>query len=52
MGASESRDESLQIYIALDKPFYYAGDHVQGVIHVNCLAERLYRFLAFLLKGR
>ena len=35
MGASESRDESLQIYITLDKPFYYAGDHVQGVIRAE-----------------
>jgi hypothetical protein len=49
MESSESKDELLQIHVTTDKLFYYAGDLVRGIIHVNCLADHLYRFLAFLL---
>ena len=44
-------DPRLKIRITIDKAFYYAGDLVQGVIHVNCLAHCPYRFLEFLLQG-
>lgn len=53
MGASSlNADENLRIYLSLTKPSYYAGEYVQGTIHINCLENRPHQNLLIKIEGK
>lgn len=51
MGSSQNKDPTLNIYITLGKRFYYAGETVEGVVHIDCKANRPYTQLFLRLHG-
>jgi hypothetical protein len=51
MGFSLSKDKHLTLYITLNKSIYYAGEMVEGAVHINCSADRPYRFLNLIIEG-
>ena len=40
MGSSLNSDKDIQIYLTLNNSMFYAGEHVEGVVHINCLTNR------------
>lgn len=51
MGSSFVKDEKLDIYMEVHKPFYYPGEIVEGCIYINAKATRNYRNLIVRLTG-
>lgn len=51
MGSSQNKDPLLFIYITLNKRFYYAGETVEGAVHVDCKANRPYTQLCLRIHG-
>lgn len=51
MGSSQNKDPTLNIYVTLSKRYYYAGETVEGVVHVDCKANRPYNQLMLRLHG-
>jgi hypothetical protein len=51
MGSSQNKDPTLVIYITLSKRMYYAGETVEGIVHVDCKANRPYNQLYIRLHG-
>lgn len=52
MGSTESIDERVDIYLELSKPFYYAGEWIDGTVHINCKQVTQYGGLNLRLEGR
>lgn len=51
MGSSQNKDPLLFIYITLSKRYYYAGETVEGAVHVDCKANRPYTQLCLRIHG-
>lgn len=51
MGASQQKDVTISIYITLNKLYYYGGEIVEGVVHIDCKANRPYNKLMLELHG-
>ena len=51
MGSFLNKDPHLFIYITLSKRFYYAGETVEGAVHVDCKANRPYKQLCLRIHG-
>ena len=52
MGASLNSDKQVKIYMTLDKRVYYAGETIQGSVHIICKVDRPYRFVRVKFEGR
>jgi hypothetical protein len=52
MGSSINGDKDAKLFVTLRKRVYYAGEMVEGAVHLNCSAERYYRFLNLLIEGQ
>ena len=35
MGSGESKDENVDIYMELDRPYYQAGTELNGNVYIN-----------------
>ena len=51
MGSDLNKDKSAVLHITLNKRVNYAGETLQGAVHLNCLKPRQYRFLNLIIKG-
>lgn len=51
MGSSLNKDSTLVIYLTLNKRVYYAGETLQGVVHIDCKANRPYTQLFLKVEG-
>ncbi len=51
MGSSQNKDPNLFIYITLGKRFYYAGETLEGTVHIDCKADCSYTQLFLRLYG-
>ena len=51
MGSFFNKDPHLFIYITLSKRFYYAGETVEGAVHVDCKANRPFTQLCLRIHG-
>lgn len=51
MGSSQNKDATVRIYITLSKRVYMAGEMVEGVVHLDCKANRPYTHLYIKLNG-
>ena len=51
MGSSQNKDPTIQIYLTLSKRMYYAGETVEGVVHIDCKANRAYNQLFIHIHG-
>ena len=51
MGSFFNKDPHLFIYITLSKRFYYAGETVEGAVHVDCKANRHFKQLCLRIHG-
>lgn len=51
MGSSQNKDPHISLYITLAKRMHYAGEAVEGVVHVDCKAQRPYTSLYIKLHG-
>jgi hypothetical protein len=40
METAHKRDKDLQVYLTLGKRKYYAGDNVDGAVHILCRQDR------------
>ncbi len=52
MGTSQNKDPNISIYVSLTKRLYYAGETVEGMVHVDCTAPRPYTELYIKLYGK
>lgn len=52
MGASFDKDKHLDLYMEVDKPFYIAGELLQGSIYINAKQNRQYAKLILRLQGQ
>ena len=37
MGSDLNKDKSARLFLTLNKRVYYAGEMVEGSVHLNCL---------------
>lgn len=51
MGSSLNKDPTIQIFLTLSKRVYYAGETVEGVVHIDCKALRTYSRLFIRIRG-
>lgn len=51
MGSSQNKDPTIDIYLTLSKRVYYAGETVEGAVHINCKANRPYTQIFLRLHG-
>jgi hypothetical protein len=51
MGNSKHKDANVDIYYEIDKPFYYAGEWVQGNVFLAVKANLTYSALYLRLEG-
>lgn len=51
MGTSESKDERVEVYYELSKPFYYAGEYIEGTVYLNIKADTEYSALYIKFTG-
>lgn len=51
MGSSLNKDSNISLYVSLAKRVYMAGETVEGVVHIDCKADRPYRLLHIRLEG-
>ena len=45
MGNTKNKDEHVDIYFELDKPYYYAGDWIKGTVYLVARQNRPYTML-------
>lgn len=51
MGSSQNKDPTLFIYITLSKRYYFAGETLEGAVHIDCKANRPYNQLFLRIHG-
>jgi hypothetical protein len=52
MGAQvEGKDPNLDIYFTIEKNLYFAGEIIQGEVHINCKKKSNYHNLSLMIKG-
>ena len=51
MGSNLNKDKSARVYITLQKRVYFAGEMIEGSVHLDCLENRPYRSLMLIFKG-
>lgn len=51
MGSSQNKDPNIDIYITLNKRIYYAGETLEGAVHLDCRANRPYTQIFLRLHG-
>ena len=52
MGSSLNSDPKVRVYLTLKNRMAYAGQTVEGAVHINCYEDRPYRFLHLRIKGK
>ena len=52
MGSQNSKDSELDIYMEVNKPFYVAGDYVEGCVYLDVKENRQYKNLVVRLVGK
>jgi hypothetical protein len=52
MGCALNSDKAVRIFVTLGKRVYYAGEMVEGAVHLNCLEERPYRSVSIIIRGK
>lgn len=51
MGSSQNKDEFVDLYMEVNRPYYVAGDTVEGCVYINAKATRNYKNLVIRLRG-
>ena len=51
MGSAHNKDEHVDMYIEVHRPYYVAGDAVEGCIYLHAKTNRDYQDLSIRLKG-
>lgn len=51
MGQTQNKDPNILLYISLNKRMHYAGEVVEGIVHVDCKANRPYTQLIIRIIG-
>jgi uncharacterized protein YfaS (alpha-2-macroglobulin family) len=51
MGGVHNKDKFVQIYLTLNQRKYYAGDTVEGAVHILCLEDTPYKYLELKITG-
>lgn len=52
MGSALNKDSNVKIHMTLAKRVHYAGEYVEGAVHVVCLENRPYRNVHIRLEGK
>jgi hypothetical protein len=52
MGNDLNKDKNVQVFLTLEKLKYYAGEAVNGAVHIVCLQPRPYNFIDLRITGQ
>ena len=52
IGITFMKDEKITMYVEVDKPYYIAGEKVQGFVYINAKETRKYKNLALGFTGK